>query len=73
MLPCAAHDGGARLDAASGRRHDRPIDYCYAQGWTDGRPVVPPTEARVQAMLTGAGRAQAEKALADIVSVLTGR
>ncbi len=30
---------------------DDPIDYCYDQGWTDGLPVVPPTEKRVAAML----------------------
>ena len=33
------------------------IDFCFAKGWTDGLPVVPPTEARVQAMLDGAGLA----------------
>jgi hypothetical protein len=27
------------------------IEYCYAQGWTDGLPVVPPTEERVCAFL----------------------
>jgi len=27
------------------------IEACYAQGWTDGLPVVPPTEALVDAML----------------------
>ena len=31
------------------------IEYAYAQGWTDGLPVVPPTEARVAAMLAAAG------------------
>jgi hypothetical protein len=30
-----------------------PIQYCYDRGWTDGLPVVPPTEARVAAMLAG--------------------
>jgi hypothetical protein len=30
-----------------------PIQFCYDQGWTDGLPVVPPTEDRVSAMLTG--------------------
>src|SRR5262245_8758828 len=30
------------------------IDFCYDQGWTDGLPVVPPTEERVRAMLDGA-------------------
>ena len=29
------------------------IDYCYEQGWTDGLPVVPPTEARVLPMVSG--------------------
>ena len=32
------------------------IDYCYEQGWTDGLPVVPPEESRVQAMLAMEGR-----------------
>ena len=27
------------------------IDYCFRQGWTDGLPVVPPTEDRVLRML----------------------
>ena len=27
------------------------IEACYARGWTDGLPVVPPTEALVDAML----------------------
>jgi hypothetical protein len=27
------------------------IEYCYQQGWTDGLPVIPPTEARVAAFL----------------------
>jgi hypothetical protein len=31
-----------------------------ARGWTDGLPIVPPTEARVRAMLAGAARAPAE-------------
>jgi len=34
---------------------DDPIQYCYDRGWTDGLPVVPPTEERVAAMLAGAG------------------
>ena len=33
-----------------------PIDYCYEQGWTDGLPVVPPEESRVQATLAMEGR-----------------
>ena len=27
------------------------IEHCYAQGWTDGLPVVPPTQERVRQML----------------------
>jgi hypothetical protein len=27
------------------------LEFCFAQGWTDGLPVVPPTAERVQAML----------------------
>ena len=31
------------------------IEFCFAQGWTDGLPVVPPTADRVGRMLEGAG------------------
>jgi hypothetical protein len=30
-------------------------EYCYARGWTDGLPVVPPTATRVEAMLDALG------------------
>ena len=30
-------------------------DYCWEQGWTDGLPVVPPTEPLVREMLSGYG------------------
>jgi hypothetical protein len=33
--------------------YDAINDYFYTQGWTDGLPIVPPTEARVSALLTG--------------------
>ena len=33
----------------------------WSRGWTDGLPVVPPTEARVLAMLEGTGRAPQEE------------
>jgi hypothetical protein len=33
------------------------IELCFDKGWTDGLPVVPPTEARVRAMLDAAGLA----------------
>src|SRR5262249_58325785 len=31
------------------------IEFCYQQGWTDGLPVVPPTEQAVRIMLDAAG------------------
>ncbi|MBI4636446.1 MAG: hypothetical protein HY727_08870 [Candidatus Rokubacteria bacterium] len=31
------------------------MEVCFEKGWTDGLPVIPPTEARVRAMLDGAG------------------
>jgi hypothetical protein len=31
------------------------IDLCFEKGWTDGLPVIPPTEPRVRAMLDAAG------------------
>jgi hypothetical protein len=33
---------------------DEAIEFCYDQGWSDGLPVVPPTEGRVRAMLDAA-------------------
>ncbi len=32
------------------------IEQYFENGWTDGLPVVPPTEDSVQAMITAAGR-----------------
>jgi len=34
---------------------DQAIEFCYERGWTDGLPVVPPTEASVRAMLDAVG------------------
>src|SRR5450759_659385 len=39
--------------AESHESYDRVNDYFYECGWTDGLPIVPPTEERVQAMLAG--------------------
>lgn len=36
------------------------IEACYARGWTDGLPVVPPTPERVLRMLAGTRRAPSE-------------
>ena len=32
------------------------MELCYRQGWTDGLPVVPPTEDKVRRFLEAAGR-----------------
>jgi hypothetical protein len=37
-----------------------PVETCYERGWTDGLPVVPPTEERVLDMLDGTARAPGE-------------
>ena len=37
-----------------------PIEACYDRGWSDGFPVVPPTELRVMKMLAGTSRAPEE-------------
>jgi hypothetical protein len=39
---------------------DDPIEACYARGWSDGLPVVPPTRERVLAMLKGTTRSPTE-------------
>ena len=36
------------------------IEACYERGWTDGLPVVPPTEERVAAFLEAAGNQPAD-------------
>jgi len=36
------------------------LEACFERGWTDGLPVVPPTENRVMRMLQGTGRAADE-------------
>ena len=35
---------------------DDPVERCYDRGWTDGLPVVPPTDARILRMLSGTSR-----------------
>jgi hypothetical protein len=64
----------ARADAlrvrfSGGKLHARRIELaaledemeaCFAKGWADGLPVVPPTESRVLAMLEGTTRAPQE-------------
>ena len=48
----------AAVTARPGFDTDDPwtaIETCYARGWTDGLPVVPPTEALIDAMLDFSG------------------
>ena len=46
-----------RIDVADA---EDDIEMMFTRGWSDGLPVVPPTEARVMAMLDGTGRAPDE-------------
>jgi hypothetical protein len=41
------------------------IELCFEKGWTDGLPVIPPTEARVRAMLEAA-RIEPDKEVAFV-------
>ncbi|GAA3765912.1 hypothetical protein GCM10022240_18000 [Microbacterium kribbense] len=38
----------------------RAIEYCYAQGWSDGLPLVPPTRSLVDEFLAAGGREPGE-------------
>ena len=57
----ARHGGSVlrsrRIDVADA---EDDIEMMFTRGWTDGLPVVPPTEARVLAMLAGTTRAPDE-------------
>ena len=45
---------------------DRVNDTFYERGWTDGLPIVPPTEARVRAMLAGMPWRGADELIATV-------
>ena len=51
---------------------DRVNDYFYERGWTDGLPIVPPTEERVRAMLAGMPDRDADE-LVSVVPPKMGR
>ncbi len=40
--------------------YDDPFEVCFERGWTDGLPVVPPTDVRVLRMLQGTTRRPGE-------------
>jgi hypothetical protein len=52
--------------AGSSESFDRVNDYFYERGWTDGLPIVPPTEERVRAMLAGTSRPDPEELIAVV-------
>ena len=60
------------MSQETGASYDAINDYFYAQGWTDGLPIVPPTEARVSAMLAGMPAHDAEE-LISVVPPRNGR
>jgi hypothetical protein len=45
---------------------DRVNEYFYERGWTDGLPIVPPTDERVQAMLGGMSWRGADEVIATV-------
>jgi len=45
---------------------DRVNEYFYERGWSDGLPIVPPTEPRVQAMLAGMPGRDAEEVISIV-------
>ena len=58
----AVRFGGSKLRARRVEiaQHEDEIEAMYARGWSDGLPLVPPTEERVLAMLEGTTRAPDE-------------
>jgi len=59
--PHASRLAGLDAPAPSARAvplgdQEDPIEACFARGWSDGLPVVPPTPERVRRMLAGVSR-----------------
>jgi hypothetical protein len=53
----AKHKGGTLVSRKiEFTETEDPVELAYARGWTDGLPVVPPTDERVLAMLKGTTR-----------------
>ena len=50
----------------AGASYDEINDYFYERGWTDGLPIVPPTEQRVRDMLAGMPSRDAEESIAIV-------
>lgn len=49
-------DSGVAARAIDLGEWDDEIEACFDRGWTDGLPVVPPTDARIMRMLAGTSR-----------------
>ncbi len=49
-------DPGIRSRRVEFGEYDDPVEACFERGWTDGLPVVPPTDVRVLRMLQGTRR-----------------
>ncbi len=56
----AARAGGLRARPIALGEDEDPIEACFARGFSDGLPVVPPTERRVLRMLEGSTRPAGE-------------
>jgi hypothetical protein len=57
----ARHRGGTlRSRKVEYTGDDDPEEMCFQRGWTDGLPVVPPTDERVLRMLSGTKRGPGE-------------
>jgi len=54
-------DPGIKARIIAFGEYDDPIEVCFERGWTDGLPVVPPTDVRVLRMLQGTTRAADER------------
>lgn len=59
-LVAAFGDPGLRSRTVAVEGFDDPIEAAFERGWTDGLPVVPPTDARILRMLSGTTRDPAE-------------
>ena len=49
-------DAGLKSRTIEFGDYDDPIEVCFERGWSDGLPVVPPTDVRVMRMLQGTTR-----------------
>ena len=55
------------MSQETGVSYDAIDDDFYDQGWTNGLPIVPPTEARVSAMLAGNPAHDAEELISVVL------